>query len=182
MLTRVVRVRARTVVGDTLMVDGRPVAVMLLLPRRPGRARAARATHDPPCGACERALHYDVPRRLWRCPDCGQTYDRGALADLLTEHLASGVRAGSARRDRSTRAPWVRRGAPGAAALLLQAADAGGALSRAALLKTATGRPERHALRWALRDAGDAPVSPERCREAAASLSSLTHGDLGASR
>ena len=175
MLTRVVRIRARTVVGDTLMVDSRPVAVVHLLPRLPGRPRAARATHDPPCAACERALLYDTPLRLWRCPDCRRTYDRSALAALFTKHATSGVRP------RTTRSPLVRRGAPGAAALLLRAAAAGGALSRAALLEAVTG-PERHALRWALRDAGDAPVSPERCRQAAAALSSLTPGGLGATQ
>ena len=75
----------------------------------------------------------------------------------------------------------MRRGADGAAALLLRATAAGGALSRAALLEGVTG-PERHALRWALRDAGDAPVSPERCRQAVADLSTLTPGGLGAAQ
>ena len=64
-----------------------------------------------------------MPQRCWRCPDC-QTYDRAALADLLAEHVADGVRAGNARRDRERRARQVRRGAPGAAALLIRPAAA----------------------------------------------------------
>ena len=37
------------------------------------------------------------------------------------------------------------------------------------LLKAVTGA-ERHAMRWALRDAGDGPLNPERCRQAAQAL------------
>lgn len=58
------------------------------------------------------------------------------------------------------------RGIPGAAAVLLRAAEAGGALSRGVLLESVTGA-ERHAMRWALRDAGEGPLSPQRCRQAA---------------
>ena len=53
MVTRVTPVRARAVVGDTVMVQGRPAVVVDLLPPEPGRARAARGTHDPPCRTCE---------------------------------------------------------------------------------------------------------------------------------
>ena len=60
----------------------------------------------------------------------------------------------------------LQRGIPGAAALLLRSAEAGGAESRDALLAAVTGA-ERHAMRWALRDAGDGPLSPARCRQAA---------------
>ena len=177
MTTFVVPAPARATVGDTLMVNGRPLAVAALLPRLPGRRPAARVTPDPPCGACERALRWDVPQRCWRCPDCHQTYDRAALADLLTEHVADSMRAGNARRDRDRRARQVRRGAPGAAALLMRAAEAGGALSRAALLEATSG-PEKRALRWALRDDGDRPLSAEHCRAVAAALARLTPGDL----
>ena len=175
--TFVVPAPARAATGDTLMVNGRPLAVAVLLPRLPGRRQAARVTPDPPCGACERALRWDVPQRCWRCPDCRQTYDSAALADLLTEHVSDGVCVGNARRDRERRARQVRRGAPGAAALLLRAAAAGGALSRAALVEATSG-PEKRALRWALRDDGDRPLSAERCRAAAADLARLTPGDL----
>ena len=116
-----------------------------------------------------------IPPRCWRCPDCSQT--RAALADLLAEHVADGVRAGNARRDRERRARQVLRGAPGAAALLMRAAAAGGATSRAALVEATSG-PEKRALRWALRDDGDRPLSAERCRAAAADLARLTPGDL----
>ena len=51
----------------------------------------------------------------------------------------------------------------------MRAAAAGGALSRAALVEATSG-PEKRALRWALRDAGDRPLSAERCRAAAADL------------
>ena len=61
----------------------------------------------------------------------------------------------------SSRARQVVRGAPGAAAVLLRAVDAGGALSRAALLNGVTGA-ERRALAWALRDVGDAPLGALR--------------------
>ena len=39
-------------------------------------------------------------------------------------------------------------------------------MSRDSLLAAVTGA-ERHALRWALREAGDGPLSPERCHQAA---------------
>ena len=152
MVTRVVRVRARAVVGDTVMVDGRAAVVVHLLPREPGRPRAARATHDPPCQACERGLQYDALHRRWRCPDCRATYTPTALAAVCL------------RAERSAR--QLQRGIPGATALLLRAAQAGGALSRDTLLESVSGA-ERHAMRWALRDTGDGPLSPERCRQAA---------------
>lgn len=63
----------------------------------------------------------------------------------------------------------VVRGAAGARTVLLQAARDGGALSRAALVDTATGA-ERRALRWVLRSDADRPLSSARCREAAAAL------------
>ena len=152
MVTRVVRVRARAVVGDTVMVDGRAAVVVDLLPREPGRARAARATHDPPCRVCERRLQYDAPHRRWRCPDCRTTYSPAALAAVCREAERNARQLG--------------RGISGAAAVLLRAAEAGGALSRGVLLESVTGA-ERHAMRWALRDAGEGPLSPQRCRQAA---------------
>ena len=48
-------------------------------------------------------------------------------------------------------------------------ATAGGAESRDALLEPVTGA-ELHAPRWVLRDAGEEPLSAERCRQAAATL------------
>lgn len=168
MVTFVAAVPARAAVGDTITVGGRALAVAHLLPHLPGRRRTARVTPDPPCDACERALRWDVATLAWQCPTCGQDYDRAALAALLTEHVRDGVRA-DRDRDRERRARLVRRGAPGAAALLIRAAAAGGVLSRAELIEAATG-PEKRALRWALRDDGDRPLSPERCRAAAAEL------------
>ena len=47
----------------------------------------------------------------------------------------------------------------------------------AALIEPASG-PEKRALRWALRDDGDRPLSAERCRAAATDLAELTPGDL----
>ena len=179
MTTFVVPAPARAAAGDTLMVNGRALVVAALLPRLPGRRPAARVTPDPPCGTCERALRWDVPRSCWRCPDCRQTYDRAALADLLAEHVTDGVRAGNARRDRERRVRQVRRGAPGAAAVLHHAAATGGARSRDALVdRYRLDGAERRALRWALRDDGDRPLSAERCRAAAADLARLTPGDL----
>ena len=169
MQTRVVPVPARAGVGVTVMVDGRPLAVAHLLPRQPGRGRAARATAAPSCGTCESALRWDALRRCWWCPDCHARYPAAALADLLREHLVDAVRAGKARRNRAARAQQVARGAPGAAAVLLRAAADGGAPGRHDLFSRVDG-PERRALRWALRDAGDAPLSAERCREAAREL------------
>ena len=170
MTTFIAPVPARTAVGDTIMVNGCPVAVAHLLP---GRRRTARVTADPPCDACNRTLCWDVATLAWQCPDCRQTYpDREALADLLAEHVA-----GNDRRDQVRRARQVRSGAPGAATILHRAAVDGGALSRTALFENATG-PERRALRWALRNDGDWPLSAERCRVAAAELARLTPGDL----
>ena len=169
MVTRVVRVRARAAVGDTVMVDGRPLAVVALLPRLPGRRLVARATGDPPCGTCESALHWETLSRRWKCPQCHASYDAAALADLLREHLADGLLAGKGRRNRAARARQVVRGAPGAVELLQRAADEGGAPGRHDLFGRVDG-PERRALRWALRNAGDAPLSAERCREAAREL------------
>ena len=106
MMTRVVRVRAR---ADTVMVEGRLLAVVVLLPRLPGRPPAARATYAPPCGTCESALHWETLSRCWWCPQCRARYDEAALADLLREHLADDVVA--------TAPPGlgqVVRGAPGA--------------------------------------------------------------------
>ena len=85
------------------------------------------------------------------------------------------MRAGKTRRNRSSRARQVVRGAPGAAAVLLRAAADGGALSRAALLEGVTGA-ERRAMVWALRDVGDTPLSPERCRQAARELEAESLG------
>ena len=60
MVTRVVRVRARAVVGDTVMVHGRPAVVVDLLPHERGQLHTAWVTHDPPCRACERRLQYEA--------------------------------------------------------------------------------------------------------------------------
>ena len=80
---------------------------------------------------------------------------------------------GGGRRERDRRHRQIARGAPGAAVLLLRTAAAGGALLRAALVAGVRGA-ERRALRWALRDADDRPLSAERCRAAAVELDSLT--------
>ena len=155
MVTRVVRVRARAVVGDTVMVDGRAAVVVHLLAREPGRARAARVTHDPPCQACERRLQYDEQHGHWMCPDCRATHTPAVLAAVCL------------RAERNAR--QLQRGIPGATAHLLRAAEAGGALSRDVLLEAVNGA-ERHAMRWALRDVGDGPLNPQRCRQAAQAL------------
>ena len=84
------------------------------------------------------------------------------------------MRAGRARRNRVSRGRQVVRGAPGAAAVLLRAAADGGALSHAALL---AGGDRRRALAWMLRDVGAAPLSPERCRQAARELEAMSLGD-----
>ena len=68
------------------------------------------------------------------------------------------------------------RGASGAAAVLLRAAAAGGGENREALLRE-VGGAERRALAWVQRGAGEAPLSAERCRQAAA-LSTLTPASL----
>ena len=75
--------------------------------------------------------------------------------------------AGSIRAERSAR--QLQRGTPGAIALLLRAAEAGGALNRDLLLEAVTGA-ERHAMRWALRDGGAGPLNPECCRQAAQAM------------
>ena len=159
--------------GDTVMVDGHPMVVLRLLPHLRGRPPAARLTPDLPCGTCEAALRYDALRRRWCCTECQSGYEGEALADLAREHVRDGVRAGRARRNRASRGRQVVRGAPGAAAVLLRAAAAGGALSRAALLAGVTGA-ERRALAWVVRDVGAAPLSPERCRQAARELEAMS--------
>ena len=145
------------------------MVVLRLLPHLRGRPPAARLTPDLPCGTCEAPLRYNALRRRWFCTECQAAYDGEALADLAREHVRDGVRAGRARPNRASRNRQVVRGAPGAAAVLLRAAADGGALSRAALLAGVAGA-ERRALAWALRDVGDAPLSPERCRQAAREL------------
>lgn len=115
MTTFVAPVPARTAVGDTIMAGGRPLVIVHLLP---GRRRAARVMPDPPCGACECALRWNVATLAWQCPDCRQAYDGATLADLLAEHVSGGARAGTTRRDQVRRARQVRRGAPGAAVIL----------------------------------------------------------------
>ena len=66
----------------------------------------------------------------------------------------------------------IQRGAPRAATVLLRAAQDGGAPSLTYLLASVSG-PQRRALRWALRDAGDRPLSATRCRAAAAAAAAL---------
>ena len=177
MTTHVAPVPPQACPGDTVLVDGCPEVVLQQLPHLRGRPPAARLTADLPCGTCEAPLRYDALRRRWRCSECQSAYDPEALADLIREHVRDGVRAGKARRARGTRNRQVARGAPGAAVVLLRAVAAGGAPGRAVLLREVTG-PERRALAWALRDAGTAPVSAERCRQAAAALASLTPTSL----
>ncbi|MDE0227786.1 MAG: hypothetical protein OXJ62_02895 [Spirochaetaceae bacterium] len=161
----------RTAAGDTVMVDGRPTVVLHLLPRLAGRPRSARVTNKPPCRRCEAPLHWQLPERRWRCSVCSDTPSTEQLAEWAREHGDDGGRAGREHRERRYR--QVARGAPGAAVLLLRTAAAGGALSCAALIDGVSGA-ERRALRWALRDAGDRPLSAERCRAAAVELDSLT--------
>ena len=161
MTSHVVSVLPQARPGDTVLVDGRPMIVLDLLPLIHGRPPAARMTSDLPCGTCEDPLHYDALRWRWRCSECQTTYDRAALVDLVREHVRDGVRAGNTRRDRGTRVRQVVRGAPGAAAVLLRAVDAGGALSRAVLLNGAPGA-ERRALAWA--------PTPTRHRPASTSI------------
>ncbi|MCY4482823.1 MAG: hypothetical protein OXC12_08115 [Spirochaetaceae bacterium] len=177
MTTHVAPVPPQARPGDTVLVDGRPEVVLRLLPHLRGRPPAARLTSDLPCGTCEEPLSYDALRRQWRCSECRSTYDGEALGELVREHVRDGVRAGKSRRERGTRARQVARGAPGAAAVLLRAAAAGGAPGRAVLLREVTG-PERRALAWALRDAGSAPLSAECCRMGAAELATLTPTSL----
>ena len=155
--------------GDTVMVNGRAALTLHLLPRLAGRPPAARVTHDPPCRLCEAALRWELAARRWRCSECADAPAAEVLAAWAREHTADGVRAGRTRRRGVSRQRQIARGAPGAAAVLRRAAADGGALSRAALLAGVAGA-ERRALQWALRDAGDAPLNPERCRAAAAAL------------
>ncbi|MDE0023081.1 MAG: hypothetical protein OXP69_01575 [Spirochaetaceae bacterium] len=173
MTTRVVPVAPRTVVGGTVMVAGRPAVTLQLLPRLAGRPRSARVTYEPSCRLCEASLHWQQPARGWRCLACDDTPSTEQLAEWAREHVGDGVSGGRGRR----RLRQVARGAPGAAVLLLRTAAAGGALSRAALIDGASGA-ERQALWWALRDAGDRPLSAERCRAAAVELDSLTSRTL----
>ena len=178
MTARVAPVPPQARLGDTVLVDGHPMVVLHLLPHLAGRPPAARLTSDLPCGACEAPLRYDALRRRWRCSECQTGYDREALGDLVREHVRDGVHAGRGRRNRGTRERQVVRGAPGAAAVLLRVAADGGALSRAVLLEGVAGA-ERRALAWALRAVGNAPLNPERCRQAARELEAKS---LGASR
>ena len=171
MTSLVAPVPMRSRVGDTVWVDRRPGLVLHLLPRLAGRPLAARVTCDPPCRLCQAPLRW--LRSGWCCSACSDVPDSESLAAWCREHVRDGVRAGSTRRNHPSRARQVARGAPGAAAVLLRAAEHGGALSRSALLAAVTG-PERRALGWALRDAGDDPLSPERCRAAAAELARTT--------
>ena len=76
------------------MAYGRPAVVVQLLPREAGRARAARATHDPPCRVCERGLQYEDQHRHWRCPDCHTTYGPTALAAVCLAAERSARAAG----------------------------------------------------------------------------------------
>ena len=178
MTTHVAPVPPQARPGDTVLVDGRPEVVLRLLPHLRGRPPAARLTADLPCGTCEEPLSYDALRRQWRCSECRSTYAGEALAELAREHVRDGVRAGKSRRERGTRTRQVARGAPGAAAVLLRAAAAGGAHGPSCcLLREVTG-PERRALAWALRDAGTAPLSAECCRQGAAALATLTPTSL----
>ena len=121
MTTYVASVLPQVRPGDTVLVDGHPMVVLHLLPHHRGQPTAARLTSDLPCGTCEGPLCYDALRRRWRCSECQTTYDGGALADLVREHVR-GVRASNTRRNRSSRTRQVVRGAPGAATVLLRAA------------------------------------------------------------
>ena len=104
-----------------------------------------------------------------------------AVARVI-QALATGARR-LGRRARTTRRSRIdavhgpkallQRGVPGAVTVLLRAAQDGGAPSRAYLLAAVAG-PERRALRWALRDAGDRPLSAQRCRDAVAALKALS--------
>lgn len=171
MTTRVVPVSPVAAPGRSVYVEGRPALVLYVLPRVEDRPLTARVTHAPPCRLCEAPLTWD--RTGWRCPKCDDTPTAEDLEDWCREHVADGVRAGNARRDRDRRARQVARGAPGAAAVLRHEAATGGAPSRAYLAdrRRLTG-DERRALRWALRDDGDRPLSADRCREAAVELES----------
>lgn len=176
MTTRVVAVRARAKPGDTLMIGGRPHLILFTLPRHPGRRPAARVTAAPICRLCEARLQWRLPQRFWQCSECDDTPSAARLAAWCREQEADSAGAGEAHNRRDVHASQVARGAPGAAARLLRAANDGGAPSRAYLLDTVTGA-ERRALAWVLRDIGDRSVSASQCRAAAAELASLTSAD-----
>ena len=78
---------------------------------KPGRSRAPRATHDPPCRECGRHLQYEAAARRWQCPWLPRHYGPTALAAMCLEA--------------ERRARQLQRGIPRATALLLRAADAG---------------------------------------------------------
>lgn len=177
MTTRVVAVRARAKPGDTLMIGGRPHLILFTLPRQLGRRPAARVTAAPTCRLCEARLQWHLTRRIWQCSECADTPTADQLAAWCREQEADSADAGEAHDRRDVRANQVARGAPGAIARLLRAANDGGAPSRAYLLDTVTGS-ERRALAWVLRDIGDQSVSASQCRVAAAKLASLTPADL----
>ena len=180
MTTRVVPVPPIAAPGRTVYVDGRPAVVLHLLPRQAGRPLAAHVTRDPPCRLCETRLYWDGTG--WRCPECADTSTAENLADWCLEHGRDSARASNARRERRRRARQVARGAPGAAAVLQHAATHGGAPSRAYLAERRLTGDELRALAWALRDAGDGPLTVELCREAAAELATLTSRRLGTGR
>ena len=140
----VVPAPARAATGDTLMVNGRTLAVAVTLPRLPGR-RPGGAGDAWPAMRCLRAR-----------PAVGRAPALLAVSGLQPGPMTArpwrtcwpstwpiGVRAGYARRDRERRARQVRRGAPGAAALPMRAAAAGGAQSRAALVEATVGAEKR---------------------------------------
>jgi predicted RNA-binding Zn-ribbon protein involved in translation (DUF1610 family) len=145
--------------GQTLLVDGQ--TVLVLLPRFRGRPSAALVTPSPPCRRCDASLHPLTLELSWRCPQCGDAPPTDVLAKWAR-------RLGTAADGRRGR-----RGAAGAVAVLLRAAQDGGAPSLTYLLATVTG-PERRVLRLVLRDVGDRPLSAERCRAAAAELQALS--------
>ena len=97
----------------------------------------------------------------------------------MAEHEGRGIASYLRRLLHRHRVRQIVRGIAGASVVLLRAAGAGGAPSRAYLLGTVSG-PERRALAWALHDDGDRPLSAKRCREAAAELAGLTPDDINA--
>lgn len=101
MTTRVVSVTAEAAPGMSVSVDGRAHLVLFLLPRVPGRARAARVTHDPPCRLCEAPLVWRPGG--WTCSGCHENPSAEALAAWAAEHAADGTRAGRARRESDRR-------------------------------------------------------------------------------
>lgn len=112
----------------------------------------ARATNDPPAGCANAACSTKLTTRTVDALTVTPPISPTALAAACQEV------------ERNART--LQRGIPGAAALLLRSAEAGSAESRDVWLAAATGA-ERHAMRWALRDAGEGPLSPQRCRQAA---------------